>query len=185
MSSTNNKHYKCIEHPEKIKLLIIAEAPPKEDENYFYCLAKIDTDGRKRQFFHNLMKGVGLLEKETMWNMIDNWHDKENELLEAFFEKGCFLIDTSPEPLKGKNKKAKVKQMKECVPSLIKQIDELNPEKVLFIKNTTNTIIRNLVAREFPDGRILEEVLPYPIGECLEGFIKQFRDLWKKYFHEE
>ena len=63
------------------------------------------------------------------------------------------------------------------------QIRELNPEKVLFIKET-NKPIRNLVAPEFPEGMILEEVLPYPNRKGLEEFIKKFRTLWKKYFQK-
>jgi len=177
MSSTYKKHYKCVEPPKKIKLLIVAEAPPKpppkEDENYFYCLGN-----GNREFFHNLMKVVGLLGK----NEKCEWTE-EKSLLEKFLEKGCFLIDTSPEALKGENERAKAKEMRECVCSLICQIRELNPEKVLFIKETNEPIRKYVVEiGGFPKGMICEEVFPYPSGNNIEKIIKKFRDMWKKYF---
>ncbi len=176
MSSTCKKHYSCVEPPKKIKLLIVAEAPPKpEGENYFYCLAN-----GNRSFFEGIMKGVGLLEKETTLSK-----DMEKDLLNKFLEEGCFLIDTCPEALKGKNERAKAKEMRECVCSLICQIRELNPERVLFIKKTNEPIRKYVVEiGGFPEGMVINEVFPYPIGKGLEEFIKKFRALRRKYCKE-
>ncbi len=92
------------------------------------------------------MKVVGLLEEDAKWQ----WSN-EKELLETFLENDYFLIDTCPEALKGEN--SKVKEMKECVPSLINKIKELNPKKVIFITKT-NEPICNLVAKKFQEGMI-------------------------------
>ncbi len=170
--STYKKHYKCVKPPNKIKLLIVGEAPPKEDENYFYCLARIDTDGRKRQFFRGIMKGVGLLKEDTKWDKKENM-SKEKRLLEEFLKNGYFLIDTCPEPLKGES--SKVKEMKEWVPSLEKRIEILNPEKVLFVTRTNQTIRKSVVENEkFQNGMIYEEVLYYPGNGWLCKFIEEF-----------
>ncbi len=175
MSSTDKKHYRCVEPPKKIKLLIVAEAPPKpEGKNYFYCLAN-----GNRQFFRCIMKGVGLLKKDTKWDKEENW-DKENRLLEAFLDNGYFLIDTCPEPLKGENvtKGQRKEEMDKWKDSLVSQIGKLNPEKkleiVIFINKTTNEPIRKYVAKKFPEGMIYEKVLSSPLQGHLKDFIKEF-----------
>ncbi len=173
MSSTDKKHYRCVEPPKKIKLLIVGEAPPEKCENYFYCLANSNTKRTSRHFFHNLMKGVGLLEEDKKWE----W-DKENKLLKAFLKNSYFFIDTSPEPLKGKKPKEKKEEMDKWKDSLVSQIGKLNPEKkleiVIFINKTTNEPIRKYVAKKFPEGMIYEKVLSSPLQGHLKDFIKEF-----------
>jgi hypothetical protein len=62
------KHYHNVTPPKKIKLLLVAEAPPPADkpENYFYNVTDgFGVDGVKRSFFRELMRGVGLISESS------------------------------------------------------------------------------------------------------------------------
>jgi hypothetical protein len=167
-------HYKEVAgkyRPDKIKLLIVAEAPPEADENYFYRLACPDTDGRKRSFFCGIMKGVGLLPQGTK-------EYSEEKLLNAFLGAGYFLIDTCPKPLLVDYNK-RPKEMEKYVPSLIQNIKEdLKPETVLFICKT-NKIVKKRVHKEFPEKVIENVPLPYPGNGWLDRFIALFPEEYR------
>jgi hypothetical protein len=167
------KHYHNIEPPPKIKLLLVAEAPPPEDkpENYFYNVSDGPAvDGRKRGFFRELMRGVGLIsESSKVYN--------ERKVLDAFLEAEYFLIDTCPIAIpSGENKEA---FMMSYANSLLQAIKEFNPEKLLFMCKTNEIIIELLRHdKEISSKLVQSTALPFP------GFgnQKRFRDEFPKAF---
>ena len=127
-----DKHYFNVMPPERIKLLLVSEAPPpsSKPENYFYNVTDgFYVDGRKRSFFRELMKGVGLIsEHAEAYN--------ERKVLDAFLEAGYFLVDTCPTAIEGADKKG---FMLRYVDSLRCSIEELDPDKILFVCKTNET----------------------------------------------
>ncbi len=170
----NEKYVPREKIPDKIELLIVAEAPPEADENYFYRLKNPNTKKGNRSFFCGIMKGVGLLKKETKWDRA-----MAKDLLEAFLGAGYFLIDTCPEPLLV-DYNERPKEMEKYVPSLIQNIEDLKPDNILFICKT-NEIVKKRVREkeEFREKVIKEVLLPYPGNGWLNRFIALFPEEYR------
>ncbi|WP_434132803.1 hypothetical protein KIAC18_000325 [Sporomusa sphaeroides] len=171
-------HYKNIIPPEKIKLLLITEAPPLPQENYFYNLSNDEhSHGTSRSFFRGIMQGIGLL---TVGVSLYS----ERKLLDAFLANGYFVIDSCPVPLVNEQGEqlpsSKKKQiMAKYAESLLETIKQLNPEKILFVCSTNGTIIDNFKNNSYISERILTtRPIPYPgVGWLRRLDKKGFMDL--------
>lgn len=149
----------------KIKVLFISEAPPANPDNYFYNVTP--QDGKyppSRDFFRSLMQGLGLIPVPISDNLYD-----EGELLNTFLDNNYYLIDTSREPLP---KNGKVAIMMGWVNSLSRQIDELNPEKIIFISKS-NKRIQKALAEKFGDSFVTDEPISYPGNGNVNRFIQE------------
>jgi hypothetical protein len=171
-------HYKNVTPPANIKLLIVTEAPPLPEENYFYNLSSNDhSHNSSRSFFRGIMQGIGLLS-------VGIGSFSERNLLDALLNEGYFVIDSCPVPLVDEqgnqlssNKKKKI--MITYTESLLAEITELHPEKILFVCSTNQIVIDNLKSYRYIAERLLyPHPLPYPgVGWLRRPDKKGFIDL--------
>jgi hypothetical protein len=166
-------HFHNVIPPATVKLLLICEAPPPADkpENYFYNVTDgFSVDGRKRSFFRELMKGVGLIsENASLYN--------EKVVLDAFLAAGYFLVDTCPTAIVGTDKKA---FMLKSFSSLRQAIMSLNPEKIIFVCKTNEAIIERLKEdREIYQRLVALAALPYPGNGQQVRFRNEFPKAYK------
>ena len=174
----NLQHYKNVTPPMPIKLLIVTEAPPLPQENYFYNLSHKDhSHDSSRSFFRGIMQGIGLLS-------IGVSSYSERTLLDSFMSKGYFVIDSCPVPLVGElgeqlSSSKKMQIMSKHTGSLLETIKSLNPEKILFVCSTNKVVVEKLKEHEYISERLLtSSPLPYPgVGWLRRPDPKGFMDL--------
>lgn len=102
--------------PDRIRLLLIAEAPPAAPDRYFY-FRDVDThDSLFRHVARSLLP-------------IEPTRENKPELLAQLRERGVFLIDLKPDPVDGT-------PLSSYVPQLLRRVQELNPDHIVLIKAT-------------------------------------------------
>lgn len=101
--------------PERVKLLIVAEAPPSAPDRYFY-FEHVPTQDSLFRYVTKGLFGVQLS------------RDKR-PLLRRLRESGVFLVDLKLDPVDGSRLSANV-------PALIERCTELTPEQIILIKAT-------------------------------------------------
>gem|GEM_PF-6924145 len=183
MSSINHdnmQHYKNVVPPVAIRLLMITEAAPLPEENYFYNNISSNDylHGASRSFFRGIMQGIGLLP-------IGVSVYSERVLLDAFTKEGYFFIDSCPVPLideagvqLSSDKKRKI--MVNYADSLLETIKALQSEKILFVCSTNKVVMDKLKGQQYISDRLLLALpLPYPgVGWLKRPDRKGFMDLF-------
>ena len=147
------QHYKNVVPPATIKLLVITEAAPLPEENYFYNISNNDhVHDSSRSFFRGIMQGIGLLS-------IGVSVYSERTLLDAFTREGYFIIDSCPVPLVDEDgvqlssgKKRKI--MVNYADSLSETIKALQPEKILFVCSTNKVVMDKLKDQQYISDRL-------------------------------
>ena len=107
--------------PTKVKVLFIAESPPKDgDDGYFY---NEKTEGRL---------------KDKIFNLLDIHEEKAEKGLQRFKQRNFFLIDTVKCRLdKSKRKSVPQRVIKRCAENFLqKEIDDLKPDKICVLGRT-------------------------------------------------
>ena len=115
--------------PAKLKVLFIAESPPKDgDEGYFY---NEKTEGRL---------------KDKIFNLLDIREETAEKELQRFKERNFFLIDTVKCRLdKSKRKSVPQRVIKRCAENFLqKEIDDLKPGKICVLGRTALNGLRAL-----------------------------------------
>lgn len=100
--------------PERVELLLVAEAPPKSFDRYFYFPSVTTHDS----LFRYVVRGV--LQTEPT-------RGEKAELLGRLQSRGVFLIDLIREPI-GASRHT------DHVANLIRRVERLAPEKIILIK---------------------------------------------------
>ena len=175
----NMQHYKNIIPPATIRLLIITEAPPLPEENYFYNISNNDyVHDSSRSFFRGIMQGIGILS-------IGVSVYGESTLLDVFTREGYFIIDSCPIPLVDEarvqlssDKKRRI--MVNYTDSLLETIKALQPERILFVCSTNKVVLDKLKDDPYISDRLLlARPLPYPgVGWLRRPDQKGFIDLF-------
>jgi hypothetical protein len=165
--------------PDKIKHLLIAEAPPDKKENFFYYT------GEKKgnyKFFQNITMAIYDID-------FKGEHNLKKELLEKFKSDGFFLIDSIGYPFgKDTTDDDKKKRILDEFKNLINRIKKFNIDGVLD-KNSKIILMEKLVYKILED-RINnnQEIIfdknqgvfciPFPRQGCVdELFIKRLRKI--------
>ncbi len=152
--------------PDRIKFLLIAEAPPKvESVRFFYFKDVHDADN----LFLETMKVL----YPADYSNTKSIRQRKGEFLERFKNDGFYLIDASDKPMKDTRPATKKKQIEMSLPSLIEKVRSLVSEdtKIVLISSTVYKFCRNkLKAEGF--NVINECAIPFPIG-------------WQKKFREK
>ena len=171
-------HYKNVIPPAATRLLLVTEAPPLPAVNYFYNVSMNDnTHDSSRSFFRGIMQGIGLLPVGVSVY-------SERALLDAFLGEGYFLVDSCPFPLVNEhgeqlpsNKKKQI--MVKYTDTLHDTIKQINPDKILFVCSTNQSVMEKLNNDPYIRGRLLlESPLPYPgVGWLRRPDKKGFMDL--------
>ena len=100
--------------PKKIKLLLVAEAPPGALDRYFYFSDVTEQDSLYRYVVRGILK-------------IEPARHNKAELLKGLRDRGVFLIDLKLDPADGT-------PLEQYVPGLVRRAKRLEPEKVILIK---------------------------------------------------
>lgn len=103
--------------PERIELLLVAEAPPKAPDRYFY--------------FHDVHTQDSLFRYVARSLLPNTEPTRENKpvLLAQLRDRGVFLIDLKQDPVDGT-------ALSSYVPDLVRRVRELQPERIVLIKAT-------------------------------------------------
>lgn len=142
--------------PETIKLLFVAEAPPKlESKRYFYFENVREQDS----LFWEMMKVLYLGDSPD----ISMLRGRKREYLEKFRDDGCFLIDAANSPITDSRPNAKRNIIREALPGLTQNIQRLVSETTKIILITAPVYeIAALVLRADGLNIINNGVLPFP-----------------------
>jgi hypothetical protein len=152
--------------PDRIKFLLIAEAPPKAGSGRFF-------------YFENVKKGDSLF-LETMKVLypdecsdVRNVRRRKREFLERFRNDGFCLIDAADTPMEDTRPAKKKKQIEKSLPSLVQKVRRLISEdtKIILISSTVYEVCCNRLKLE-GFNVVNECALPFPVG-------------WQKKFREK
>jgi hypothetical protein len=126
--------------PEKVKLLLVAEAPPADPERYFYFPEVKERDSLFRYVVREVLGEEPIRENKP-------------ELLQRLSDEGVFLIDLRLDPVDGS-------PLAEGVPDLITRCSELAPDRIVLIKATVyDTRYKSLLAAGLP---VVNVRIPFP-----------------------
>lgn len=140
--------------PDRIDLLLVAEAPPSALDRYFYFEDVPTHDS----LFRHVVEGV-LGEKPT--------RDKA-PYLEALRERGVFLIDLSIDPFADRRE-----AIPRCVPDLVRRTRALRPERIVLIGADVFDASYDVLHEA---GLPVADVrLPYPGSGQQRRFLEGFR----------
>jgi hypothetical protein len=127
--------------PEKVELLLVAEAPPCAPDRYFYFEDVPDQDS----LFRHVVRAVLALEPSRTAK-----HDQ----LRSLADRGVFLIDLKPDP------KVLDETLEAYVPDLVVRAVELAPRHVITIKaNVCDLAQQPLCAA---DLHVVDQRIPFP-----------------------
>ena len=142
--------------PERIDLLLVAEAPPSALDRYFYFEDVATHDS----LFRHVVEAV-LGEKPT--------RDKAAHL-DALRERGVFLIDLCIDPFDDRRE-----AIPRCVSGLLRRVRELEPRQVLLIGAAVYDAAYDVL--EAADLPVADLRLPYPGSGQQRRFLEGFRTL--------
>jgi hypothetical protein len=126
--------------PEWIKLLLVAEAPPRALHRYFYFSDVTSHDSLFRYVARSILH-------------VEPTRQTKPELLEQLRRAGVFLIDLKQDSVDGT-------RLEDYVPDLVSRIRTLNPEKIILIKATVHDAAYTTLAdAAFP---VVSERVPFP-----------------------
>lgn len=106
--------------PDKVRLLLVAQAPPGADDRYFYFPDVAQHDGLFREVVRVLLPHA----EPTRTN--------KAALLAQLCDRGVFLIDLKPDPIV--NSRTSLSELRPHVPALLDRVAELVPERIVLIK---------------------------------------------------
>lgn len=102
--------------PDRIRLLLIAEAPPADPNRYFYFH---EVNAHDSLFRHVIRSLLG----------VEPTRENKPELLAQLQRRGTFLIDLKPDPVDNT-------PLNSYVPELVHRVQGLSPERIVLIKAT-------------------------------------------------
>ena len=144
--------------PENVQLLLVAEAPPASLDRYFYFP---DVRAHDSLFRHVASE---ILRREPS-------RENKAELLRLLRDAGVFLIDLKLDPTDGS-------PLAGHVPSLLRRVRRLQPDKVILIKATVyDAAYRPLRDAGFP---VVDVRVPFPGSGQQARFRKAFRTARRK-----
>lgn len=126
--------------PARVKLLLIAEAPPSALDRYFY----FDDVRAQDSLFRYVARSILGVEPTR---------ENKAHLLARLRDLGVFLIDLKPDPIDGT-------PLSESVPGLVRRARRLTPGKVILIKAT----VYDAAFTALREARLLvvDERVPFP-----------------------
>lgn len=142
--------------PARVKLLVVAEAPPCDTDRYFY-FEEVD---RHDWLFRYVFEGV-TGEKPTR-------HGKASHL-RALQDAGVFMIDLHERNVS----EPTMKQLQSCVTDLVERVERLKPERVVLVKSIVfDAAYEHLKEAGVP---VMNHRLPFPASGQQRRFLEGFR----------
>jgi hypothetical protein len=142
--------------PDKIKLLLVAEAPPCTPGRYFYFEHVEQHDWLFRYVWEGLM---GVKPDRT----------RKAEHLSALRDEGVYMIDLHEEMIS----QPSLADLRPHVPGLLDRCREVRPRHIVLIKSSVyDAAFEALSAAELP---VIDERIPFPSSGQQKKFLESFR----------
>ncbi|MBE5513769.1 Uncharacterised protein [Mycobacteroides abscessus subsp. abscessus] len=139
--------------PDRVRLLLVAQAPPDADDRYFYFTDVATQDS----LFRSVARAILPHTEPT--------RDNKASLLAQLRDRGVFLIDLKPDPVDGS-------PLSPCVPALLARIAELAPERIILIKADVHDVAYPaLAAASLPVSKVR---IPFPSSGRQKEFAEAF-----------
>lgn len=143
--------------PKKIRLLLVAEAPPCDTDRYFY----FEKVGTHDWLFRYVWEGLTYEKPER---------EKKPEHLAALKEMGVFLIDLHEANVS----QPKLAQLAPEVPGLVKRCKALKPERIVLIKSIVHDAA--YAALREAGLPVVDARIPFPSSGQQKKFLTLFRE---------
>lgn len=138
--------------PDRIDLLLVAEAPPCSPNRYFYFKNVAEHDS----LFRYVTRGILGVEPNRQ---------NKPQILSTLRDRGVFLIDAREHPSTGS-------PIGDSVPMLIRRIKRLRPARIILIKiNVYDAAYSALAAAGLP---VIDERIPFPCSGQQRRFEEAF-----------
>ena len=147
--------------PKRIKLLMVGEAPPEQEQRFFYC------------------KGRGLLGTATSKAFslaMGKQFESHEEFLSEYSRRGCYLEDLFQEPMKVWQ--ASQEQIDSAVEELANLIKSERPKVVVSCLKRIQRHVREAVARSGVEPEMVS--LPFPLGRGRKQFVGRLSEVFRK-----
>lgn len=160
---------KKFEPKKKLKLILLAESPPTNDENYFY---KIKT------------KGNDILFNAIMWVVFGKKFNNKTTGLKELQRKGILLFDATEYAIAKLSDDQKLKILEAKKPDTLKKLKKIinnskNKDKVKIILLCKN-VFAVYASNPFIKTRLLnKKKIPFPMGRHKKTFYKKLKKLLK------
>lgn len=139
--------------PDRVRLLLVGQAPPAVDDRYFYFTDVSTQDS----LFRSVARAILPNTEPTRSN--------KASLLARLRDRGVFLIDLKPDPVDGSD-------LSPYVPALVARITELAPERIILIKTDVfDTAYPALAAAGLPVSKMR---IPFPSSGRQKEFTAAF-----------
>ncbi|MBL8887423.1 MAG: hypothetical protein JNK16_12250 [Phycisphaerales bacterium] len=146
--------------PRKVRLLLVAEAPPCDTSRYFYF---DDVPNHDWLYVYVCRALFGDVE-------IADLRARKAEYLRALCAFGVFMIDVAPDGMSS----PKLKQLKPLVPGLIARCAAIKPESIVLIKSSVYDVaFEALRGAGLP---VIDERMPFPASGQQPAFLRAFSD---------
>jgi len=142
--------------PDKIKYLLIAEAPPDENSNRFFYYECVD---EKDSLFLETMKVL----YPDDYNDTKAVRKRKKQFLKKFKEDGFYLIDSTDQPMPNFSRSKKLKQIRKSLPLLKEKVSSLlrKNTKIILISSTVYKICEEPL-KSMGFNIINEEMIDFP-----------------------
>jgi hypothetical protein len=160
--------------PEKIKFMLIAEAPPREGSGRFFYFENVSD---KDSLFLETMKV--LYPREYTDTEMVRLHKRR--FLERFQADGFYLIDATDTPMRDSSPSRKRQQIRESLPSLRNKLTELSTDGVgIFLISATVYEVCSDVLRDEGFSILNEESIGFPGSGGQRKFREKLDSLLRK-----
>jgi len=182
MDSFERENLRIHYRPEKIKWLLVAEAPPLDDHDRFFYRKKVD------KFDTLYLETMHVLYFEENERKTGRLRNEKPYFLKNFQDDGFYLIDALTEPIKDKRRKVSI--LRKGSKSAIKRIEDIagKDTKVILISRPVFIVLHKpLIEKKVVV--INKGVIPFPIG-CNDIFRVELRTVllengWRKTIHPD
>lgn len=138
--------------PDRIRLLLIAEAPPAAHDRYFYFHDVNAHDSLFRHVARSLLQ-------------VEPTRENKPELLAQLQDRGVFLIDLKADPVDST-------PLSLYVPELLRRVQELNADRIVLIKTKVyDAAYATLAAADLPVSSVR---IPFPGSGQQKAFAQAF-----------
>lgn len=156
MSASQRRFAAAKYRPSRVRLLLVAEAPPCSPDRYFYFEDVERHDGLFRYVWEGM---TGVKPERT----------RKREYLHGLRDAGAFMIDLHEESIS----KPSLSDLKPMVPGLLARCREIGPQHIVLIKASVyDAAFEQLTLAGLP---VINQRIPFPSRGQQNKFLAAFR----------
>ncbi len=144
--------------PRKVRLLLVAEAPPCDTSRYFYFEDVANHDWLYVYVCRGLFGGVDIADLRA----------RKSAYLCALRDSGVFMIDVAPEGMSGPT----LARLRPLVPVVIERCKAIKPEAIVLIKSSVYDVA--FAALREVGLPVIDERMPFPASGQQPAFLRLF-----------